>query len=235
MRLLTRLFGARRALPPELATRLTTWRALPEIPERTPLAELRFVVVDVETTGLDARRDRLLAIGAAGLERLRMRPADTLEVLVRNIGGSDRENILVHGIGPQEQAAGEEAEVALLRFLEFAGRAPLLAYHAGFDEVVLGRALRATLGLRLPNPFIDLAYLAPRVVPQARIGLRGSLDDWLVYFGLRVAQRHRAVFDSIATGELALILFEAARRQGIEALGQLRAAAERPDRGPGGI
>jgi DNA polymerase-3 subunit epsilon len=224
---LTRLFRPRTELDPGVVRRLDTWRALPAISERTPLAELRMLIVDVETTGLDPRRDRLLAIGAVSFEQGRLRSGAGFEVLLRHEETSPRENILVHGIGPQEQARGQTPEQALLAFLEYAGKSPLVGYHAPFDEAVLGRALRATLGVRLPNPFIDLVYLCPRLFPEAGLK-RASLDDWLDHFGLRAHARHRAVYDSLATGELCLILLHRAMARGITTLGALRAAAEAP-------
>jgi DNA polymerase-3 subunit epsilon len=224
---LTRLFRPRTELPEDIGRRLDAWRAQPAIDERTPLDELRMLIVDVETTGLDPRRDRLLAIGAVSIEQGRLRSGTGFEVLLRHEETSPRENILVHGIGPQEQARGQAPERALLAFLEFAGKSPLVAYHAPFDELVLGRALRETLGVRLPNPFLDIAHLAPRLVPEA--GLKhASLDDWLDHFGLRVHARHRAVYDCLATGELLLILLARAEAAGIGTLSQLRAAAEPP-------
>lgn len=224
---LARLFRPRTELPEEIQRRLDVWRHLPDTDDATPLDALRLVVVDVETTGLDPRRDRLLAIGACAIEGGKLAAGAALEVLLKSEEASPRANILVHGIGPQEQARGQAAEPALLAFLEFAGHAPLVAFHAAFDQAVLGRALRETLGVRLPNPFIDLAHLAPKLVPEARLKHAG-LDDWLDYFRLRVHARHRAVHDALATAELGLILLDRARAAGIESLAQLRAAAEPP-------
>jgi DNA polymerase-3 subunit epsilon len=224
---LTRLFRPRTELPEDIRRRLDAWRDLPGTGDATSLDALRLVVVDVETTGLDPRRDRLLAIGAVSVEHRRLRAGTGIEALLRHEETSPRESILVHGIGPQEQARGLAPEQALAAFLEYAGKCPLVAYHASFDELVLGRALRESLGVRLSNPFIDLAHLAPRLVPEARLK-RASLDDWLDYFGLRTHVRHRAVYDCLATGELLLILLQRATAQGITTLGALRAQAEPP-------
>lgn len=109
-------------------------------------------------------------------------------------------------------------------FLEFIGKQPLVAFHAGFDQAMLGRDLRETLGVRLPNAWIDLAWLAPALVPEARLPQAG-LDEWLAYFGLRAHARHRAVDDALATGELFLILLKRAQAGGLETVGSLLAAA----------
>jgi len=131
---------------------------------------------------------------------------------------------VVHGLTPTQQAAGETPEQALAKFLAFVGKYPCVAFHAYFDRTVLDRALRAELGLRLSNPWIDVAQLAPILYPEARL-VHAALDDWLSYFRLRAITRHDAVHDAHATAELLLILLSRARSRDITTLAQLRAAA----------
>ena len=207
-------------LPPELARRIERWSAQRVPEESTPVSKARLVVVDVETSGLNPRKDRLLEIGAVALESMRLVPSSRFSTVVRQELASKRENILIHGIGPTRQAAGTEPNEALMAFLEFAGQEGLVAFHAEFDQMVLARALRRHLGVRLPNPWLDVALLAPVLFPEARIK-GGSLDDWLGYFGLRAHRRHRAADDAFATGELLLILLARTRARGVATLAEL--------------
>ena len=224
-----RLFHPHVELTDGLAQRLRAWRSLPGINERTALSAARFVVVDVETSGLDPRRDQLLAIGAVVVEAGRLRPGESYDVTVHNPVPSARANILVHGISPDAQTGGQATDAALMEFLKLARHDVLVAFHAGFDRAVLERALREQLGVRLPNLWLDAAHLAPALVPEARLASR-SLDDWLAYFGLRAHDRHRAVYDAYATAELLLILLARAARAGLTSVGQLLAVGERQER-----
>jgi len=234
MSFLARLFRPHVELSAGLAERLRAWQALPAPNERNALAVARFVVVDVETSGLDARRDRLLAIGAVLVEARRLRPGHGYAAFLRATTPSSRENILVHGITPHVQQGGDVPEAALMGFLEFARRDVLVAFHANFDQTVLDRAVRTQLGVRLPNPWIDVAQLAPALVPEARLVNR-PLDDWFGYFHLRAHVRHSAASDAFATAELFLILLARAARQGLTSVSQLRAVCERQQRlRPGG-
>jgi len=104
--------------------------------------------------------------------------------------------------------------------MEFVGSSPLLAFHAEFDQRMLARALRQSLGYRLQHHFFDVAEIAPLLCPQARIR-QGGLDEWVAEFGLQVHQRHNASADALVTAELALMLFSKARRQGIDSLCEL--------------
>ena len=182
-----------------------------------PLGEQRLVVLDLETSGLDTKRDRILSIGAVAIEHgaidLGQQFERTLQCQDQPLGPS----VLIHGLAPSAIAAGMEPAEALLDFMEFLGDSPLLAFHAGFDRHMLGRALKRNLGQRLSHPFFDAAELAPLLCPQAHIP-RGGLDDWTRYFGLQAQQRHHASADALVTAELALILFSRARRQQLDSL-----------------
>jgi len=231
---LARLFRPHIELPPGLADRVSAWRAQPVVSEKTALTQARFIVVDVETSGLDMRKDRLLSIGACAVEAMRLRAGENYATILRRDETNERDNILIHGIGPQAQAAGEAPEESLMGFLEFAGRHPLVAFHASFDRTMLDRALRETLGVRPLNPWLDLAHLAPALFPEARLRQAG-LDDWLGYFGLRAHARHRALDDAFATGEIFLVLLARARARSLTTVSALHAACEQQARlVPGG-
>lgn len=78
MNWLTDLFAARPQLSEAQAARLAAWRALPAADATLPLAQGRVVVVDVETSGLNIARDRLIAIGAVAVVNGRIALADAL-------------------------------------------------------------------------------------------------------------------------------------------------------------
>ena len=167
----------------------------------------RWVVLDVETSGLDPARDRLLAIAAVGLrvdwarQRLDIRLGDSFEVVLRQDEVSSRANILLHGIGAHSQRNGVEPVAALQGFVDFVADAPLLAFHSAFDEALIGRHVRQHLGLRLPNPWVDIEHLCAVTHPEVRAR---SLDEWMARFGITCPQRHQAAADTLAECELLL-------------------------------
>lgn len=175
-------------------------------------AEARWVVVDVETSGLNLRADALLSIGGVAMRSDgAIVPADSLEILVRPEVASGRDNILVHGIGVAAQMAGAEPRQAAERFLDFVGACPILAFHAPFDRGFLARAVKAYVNQPFDNPWLDLAELAPVLDGAVRAQ---SLDDWLAHYGIPLDVRHSAAADAFATAQLAARLLTLARRQG---------------------
>ena len=178
---------------------LAAWQALPEAAHDLPHGRQRYVVVDVETSGLDMKRDRLIAIGAVAVQGGAIDFTDAFQVVLQQSEASSTENILIHGIGAGEQRDGVEPAAALLAFLDFVGKSPLVAYHAFFDEAMLAKAMRAHLG-QVPGFFwLDLAWVLPELFPDFRRDGRVALDDWLTYFGIENIQRHNAVSDAYAT------------------------------------
>ncbi len=218
---LNRLFGVKPTLAPDHALRLAAWQALPAPSLADPISESRYVVVDVETSGLNLNKDRLIAIGAVAVRDGRIELSDSLEIVLRQEVVSGRDNILIHGIGGTAQTEGIPPADALLAFLEYLGKAPLLAFHVTFDKTMIDRALRSFLGLRFDHPWADLAYIAPALYPEAARKNR-SLDQWMEYFHIGNYARHSALADALSTAELMLALRGRMNAKKIDSFRRLR-------------
>ena len=182
----------------------------------------RWVVVDVETTGLDASSDGLVAIGGVAMIDGRVVPVDSVEIIVKRATASSRENIVVHGIGAQAQLAGTDPSEALRLFMDFVARAPLVAFHARFDRAFLARAIKIYINQPFDNAWIDLAELAPVLDSNTRLK---SLDEWLQRYDIPVIVRHSAAADAFATALLAARLLPEAERQGASDFASLQRLA----------
>ena len=193
--------------------------------ERAAVVPQRWVVVDTETSGLSPERDRLLAIGGVAVDDEGIRVGDSFEVIVQGEPSGDAENIVVHGIGYGEQAAGTPAREAL----------------AALRRMGRGRAARGVpCRLRSDGASRRVGACRPRrrrpAVARpgtarrgARAGCHGHggarLDDWLAAFGIECAVRHNAAADALAAAELLLRL--RASRQSSESSGSTRWSARR--------
>jgi DNA polymerase-3 subunit epsilon len=213
MKWLDRWLRKRVALPDAAMARLAVWRALPEPDLDAVPLNGRCVVVDVESSGLDVRSDHLIAIGAIAVEHARIGIDSGFSVVLRQEVASDDANILVHRIGGSAQTGGIEPVEALLAFLDYIGKAPLVGYHAPFDEIMIANATRHYLGEPFRRTWIDLADLAPalctEIAPKPK-----DLDGWTAAFGIANFARHNALADALATAQLHLALCERAGENG---------------------
>ncbi|GAB3461462.1 3'-5' exonuclease [Azotobacter salinestris] len=203
-------------------------RRLPAPPhlDSRPLHAQRFVVLDLETTGLNVDRDIVLSIGAVVIENDAIDLAHQFECTLQRRLRTVTESVLIHGIAPSALAGGTVPAEALLQFMEYAGDCVFLAFHAPFDQRMLSRALKNELGYTLRHPFLDVADLAPMLFPEALVH-PGGLDQWIQYFKLDMPQRHHASADALATAEIALILFNRARRMALDNMAELGERAAR--------
>ena len=206
--------GGHSALTAEQKARFERWRKLPLPDKNEPLLASRCVVVDVETSGLNLIEDRLISIGAVAVVNGRIELGDSFSVVLQQKTVSERSNILLHGIGGKAQRDGQPPIDALLGFLEYLGKSPLVAFHVTFDETMIRRAIRDYLGFNFKHIWLDLAYLMP-ALNGALAGSNRSLDDWVNTFNIQIDSRHDALADALATAQL----FQVAQNQSVRKKG----------------
>lgn len=93
------------------------------------LRKQRWVVLDLETSGLNMSRDEVLSIGAVVIEDGAIDLGQQFERTLLRPDHKLNPSVLIHGLGPSAIAAGSEPVDALLDFMAFVGNSPLLAFH----------------------------------------------------------------------------------------------------------
>lgn len=83
------------------------------------LREQRWVVLDLETTGLNLNKDRVLSIGAVVIEDGAIDFSQQFERTLQCVDMKLAPSMLIHGLGPSAIAAGSDPAEALLEFMEF--------------------------------------------------------------------------------------------------------------------
>src|SRR4029079_13877099 len=138
----------------------------------TLIEDAELVVFDLETTGLSASRDRMCEIGAVRVKALAI--AETFETLVRPGVALPPTIARLTGLREAELRAAPRPEMAVRRFLAFAGDAPLAAHNARFDVGFLDRAVEHLTGRRVAAPVVDTVWLARRLLGgrTTRFGLQ---------------------------------------------------------------
>lgn len=210
---LTAAFAKNTKLTMAQQQRLASWRKLPQPALEHSFTQSRYVVVDVETTGLNLLQDRLISIGAVAVVGGRILLEDSFSAVLQQREASSKENILVHGISGSKQREGLPPEEVLLAFLEFVDLSPLVAFHVEFDETMVRRAMRTYLKFNFKHPWLDLAYVMPALEPAKAAKCR-SLDDWVDTFGIRIDMRHDALADALATAQLLQVALALAGKRG---------------------
>lgn len=211
----SRLFSGQDLSAPSLTAEqqclLARWRELPAADMRRSHYRCRYVVVDVESTGINVKTDRLCAIAALAVSDGQIDFKDAFHWLSADAhpGAADAP---ASAAGRPEPSAIQSLD-ALLAFLGFVGKGPLLAYNVPFVAAMIERAFAEGLGVELGLPWIDLAWVMPdlfRDVDAAQDGL----DAWLAHFGIESIRRHNAVSDAYATAQLLQVAIASGARKG---------------------
>jgi len=117
----------------------------------------RYVIFDMETTGLDWKEDVVLSIGAIGVAGNAIEVGDFLEVQIKQ----DRftsQSVAMSAVIKDEQEKVVEAE-GMIQFLNFIKDSILVGHNVNLDIEMVNQALkRLDLG-RVKNPLMDTNVL----------------------------------------------------------------------------
>jgi len=181
--------------------------------EELPLTG-EFVVFDVETTGLFSSGDRLTEIGAVRVREGKI--VDSFDTFVDPERPIPAEITALTGITDSMVKDAPKERDAVLRFLQFAGGAALVAHNARFDLSFI-RAVAMRHGFSCPVDAIDTVALARRALP----GLKNhKLDTVANYFSLEF-RHHRACDDAAVTGEILIKLMQMGAERGAKCVSDL--------------
>ena len=168
----------------------------------TPIDQVRFVVLDSETTGLDPRKDRIVTIGAIAVMNNEILIEDSFEALLKVAYNSSA--VTVHGVTREESLAGLDEPAALKNFLEYLGNGVIVGHHIGHDVETFNAGYERHFGFRLQNPSLDTMNLTLNLERDGAFAGRPpiqefSLDALCALFNVIPHDRHTAPGDAFMT------------------------------------
>ncbi len=174
---------------------------------RSSWRNARFLVVDVETTGLDLARDEIVSFAGVPVEEGRALAGAAVSGLVHPSAAPAPSSIEIHGLRAADLAAAPEAVQALAPLAAaLRGRTPV-AHAAWVERAFLRRPLRA-LGTRLPHRIVDTALLWRMLSLMSGDGDPGwtPLAAVAAGLGLPAHRPHVAEGDALTTAQVLLAL-----------------------------
>lgn len=167
-----------------------------------PIEQVRFVVLDSETTGLDPRKDRIVTIGAIAVLNHDILLEDSFEALLKVDYNSSA--VTVHGVTREESRAGMDEPAALEEFLQYLGDGVIVGHHIGHDVETFNAGYERHFGFRLQNPSLDTMSLTLHLERDGAFAGRPpiqeySLDALCVLFNIIPHDRHTAPGDAFMT------------------------------------
>ena len=200
------LLGGRRPPAPPPPGPLADLAAAPRPGDDAPLAQVRLLALDLETTGLDPATDELLSFGLVPVDTVEVDLSGARHLPVRPRGGVG-ESAVVHGLTDDALALAPELERVLPRVVEALTGRVLLAHFSQVETTFLEAACRRVYGTWVPLQVVDTMELQRRLVRAQFHELRPGalrLDECRRQHHLPRYRAHSAVVDAIACAELFL-------------------------------
>ncbi len=183
----------------------------------TPCDDVRFVVLDSETTGLNPRVDRLVTIGAVAVRGGDIVLDDAFAALLKV--ERNTEAVMVHGVTRDQGRFGLGEPEAVERFLDYLRDGVIVGHHIGHDIATFDAACERHWGTTLRNRSLDTMDLTLHLEQagafEGRPPIRHfTLDALCQMFGVIPHDRHTASGDAFITAQVFLRLLRLAARFG---------------------
>lgn len=210
---------------PELARR--NLDAAQDLKSSAPLDQCDFVVLDLETTGIDVENDRVISVGAVRINQSRIQLGKAFSELINPGPDMSTKAVTVHGITPDMLAAARPEAEVFDEFIDYIGHGIIVAHNAGFDLHFLNRHMRDRYGLKLHNLVIDTVLLCKQfLLPSDPFGMgrhigKCRLDALAELFGIAQPERHIASGDALVTAMIFQRMISTMQQKGQDTLGRL--------------
>ena len=148
-----------------------------------------YIVLDIETTGLSFRTEKITEIGAVKVKNGEI--VDTFECFVNPEMPIPQRIVEITKITDDMVKDAETIDKVMPKFLDFIGDLKLVAHNADFDIGFL-KYNAENLGLKMDNNYLDTLALSRQVLPDLKKHKLGILAE---HFGINVENAHRALDD----------------------------------------
>lgn len=171
----------------------------PELQEQM-LSQLKYTVIDTETTGLDPFSDDIIAIGAVRIVNGHLLRNEIFDVLVDPQREIPEISIKYHGIREEMLQGQPTIEKVLPRLFQFVGNTVLVGHNVAFDMRMF-QVKEYIAPVRFLQPVLDIMFLSAVIHPSQRCH---SLEAISARLGITIAGRHTALGDACAAAEILL-------------------------------
>ena len=188
------------------------------VPDKTPSVnkprkqdiDTEYCVLDIETTGLSYRTEKITELGAIKIKNGEV--IDTFECFVNPEKPIPQKVVEVTHITDDMVKDARTIKEILPEFLEFMGDSVLVAHNADFDIGFLKHNAEK-LGYKLDNTYIDTLRLAKDLFPDYKRYKLGIIADKL---GIVVEVAHRALDDVKTLVEVFKIMLKMLKERNVK-------------------
>jgi DNA polymerase-3 subunit epsilon len=199
----------KRALSKSLPGALYDYLSTPLTPKKSQCDDLVIVALDLETTGLDPKRDHILSYGLVEIQHMTVRLGTARHQLISIEGQIPEESAVIHQITDDQAATGISLESALPELLSRLAGKVMLVHYASIEQNFLNAACQKLYRAPFVIPTIDTLVLAQRLFARRNYTVQPGdlrLFNLRPRYNLPNYRAHNALSDALATAELFLAM-----------------------------
>jgi DNA polymerase-3 subunit epsilon len=173
----------------------------------TPIAKLPVLAVDFETTGLDAKADKLLSVGFVLMEQKQIKLNTSYHQIIKTKAQLEESNVIIHQITDDQKEQGQPLRIVVEQLLKALTGKVMLVHFARIERQFLQQACIELYGVAPDFPIIDTLVVAKRQLDKRDVAYDPSelrLSNLRHQYKLPDHHGHDALNDAIATAELLL-------------------------------
>jgi DNA polymerase-3 subunit epsilon len=173
----------------------------------TPIHQLPILAVDFETTGLNAKTDKLLSVGFVTMEKEQIKLNTCYHQIINTTTRLEESNVIIHQITDEQKDQGQSLELVVEKLLQALTGKVMLVHFARIERQFLQQACLELYGLAPEFPIIDTLVIAKRQLDKRDVSYDPSelrLSKLRHQYQLPDHHGHNALNDAIATAELLL-------------------------------
>lgn len=178
----------------------------------TRLADVPFVALDFETTGLDAEHDEIVSIGLVPFDLQRIRVRDARHWLLTPRKEMEENSVVIHGITHSDIDGAPDLHAVMGPFLEAIAGRVLVVHYRYIEREFLNAGIQRRIGEGIRFPVVDTMELEAQLYRKGLSSFCGRLfgrkptsirlGDSRARYGLPHYAQHDAMVDALATAEL---------------------------------
>lgn len=202
-------YARKRALRKAPPGPLHDFLAKPGPTGKDPCNQADIVALDLETTGLNPKKDSILSIGLVNIRQMAIRLDTSWHQIIQIEHPLTEDSVVIHEITDDQAASGLPLAEVLPYLLERLSGRVMLAHYKNIEQNFLNAACQRIYGAPFVIPTIDTLVLAARVFERRNHSVQTGdlrLFNLRPRYNLPRYKAHNALSDALATAELFLAM-----------------------------
>ena len=179
------------------------------VSRRNLIKDTDIISLDIETTGLDAKKDRIVSIGLVQISELGVNLNSCWHQIIKTNIELPEKSVVIHNITDDESRLGITIEDAIAELLKRLKGKVVLVHNSNIEQEFINEICQKLYHTDFVMRSIDTQAIAKRSFSRKGLAFKPAelrLFNLRKTYKLPTYKAHNALLDAIATAELFLVM-----------------------------